>query len=371
VPGGVVIDTDNSSFSYTGTSTTFSDTATVAVTTTKNATISGNGLDNIIVGDNDNESMRGFEGNDVLVGNNGNDTLNGGEGNDLLIGGSGNDSLTGDNGNDLLQGGAGTDSLDGGNGFDIVDFSDVAAGPANGITIALDASGNSTASGGSDDRLFGIEGVIGGAGNDNFAGNASANYFDGGNGDDTLTGGGGADTLIGGNGNDIFHADSLDYVDGGANSSNNLLTVGNRGDILEFDTSIDLTNASLAGHFKNIESISIQNAETGGAGNQTLSLNINDLVDMATTGTADPGGAVTGQPTHTYDLAKALRIDADAGDTVNLVNSGGGDHWLSAPGATGIPAGYTLFVHVTSGTDAGTNEDGYVLVSSAATVNHS
>ena len=60
-----------------------------------------------------------------------------------------------------------------------------------------------------------------------------------------------------------------------------------------------------------------------------------------------------------------------ARDTVNLVNTGANDHWLSAPGATGIPAGYTLYVHVTSGTEAGTNEDGYVLVSGTANVTHS
>jgi hypothetical protein len=66
-----------------------------------------------------------------------------------------------------------------------------------------------------------------------------------------------------------------------------------------------------------------------------------------------------------------VRIDADAGDTVNLQNTGASDHWLAATGATGVPAGFSLYVHVTSGSDPAVNEDGYVLVSNGATVNHS
>ncbi|QEX17035.1 hypothetical protein FRZ44_23310 [Hypericibacter terrae] len=373
--GNVVIDTSISSFGYTGTSTAFSDTATVAVDTTNKSSFGGNGLDNILVGDGSKDHLLGYEGNDVLVGGDNNDTLEGGDGNDLLIGGNGNDSLDGGNGDDLLQGGADTDSLQGGTGFDIADFSDLGTG----VTITLDGSGNATASGGSADQLFGIEGLIGGSGNDNFTGNNAANYLDGGSGNDNLAGGGGNDTLIGGagadtlnggTGDDVIFGDSLDSVDGGTNVSNNLLTDGNHGDVLLFGSSIDLTAAGLNGHFKGIETISLQNAASGASGNQTLSLNINDLVDMGTTGTADPGGQSGGAGT-TYDLTKALRVDADAGDTVNLVNTGANDHWLSAPGATGIPAGYTLYVHVTSGTEAGTNEDGYVLVSGTANVTHS
>ncbi|MGH6881462.1 MAG: hypothetical protein ACREFM_11120, partial [Hypericibacter sp.] len=163
-------------------------------------------------------------------------------------------------------------------------------------------------------------------------------------------------TLNGGTGDDVIFGDSLDSVDGGTNVSNNLLTDGNHGDVLIFDSSIDLTAAGLNGHFKGIETISIQNATSGASGNQTLSLNINDLVDMSTTGVAAPGGAG-------YSSQKALRIDADAGDTINLNNSGGGDHWVAATGATGVPAGYTMFVHVASGITPTVGEDGYVLVS--------
>ncbi|QEX22456.1 aggregation factor core protein MAFp3, isoform C [Hypericibacter adhaerens] len=357
VGGDVRIDTDNNSFNYTGTSNGTSDDATVAVSTTNSSTINGNGLDNIIVGDTSNETINGYEGNDVLVGNNGSDRLFGGEGNDLLIGGNDNDSLDGGNGDDWLQGGPGTDTLAGGNGFDIADFSDAGSG----VTISLNGAGNATVSGGSTDVLSSIEGLIGSSSADNLTGNNAANY---------LYGGGGADTLSGGAGDDTIAADSLDSANGGTNTAaaNALLTAGtNHGDVLVFDSNINLTLAGLNGRFTNFETVSIKNADSGATGNQTLSLNINDVLDLSGSGTttATPGGAG-------YSAQKAVRIDADSGDTVNLVNTGGTDHWLEATGATGVPAGYTLFVHVTSGTTPTVNEDGYVLVSGdGSNVTHS
>jgi Ca2+-binding RTX toxin-like protein len=70
----------------------------------------GNELDNIISGDN---------GNDTLDGGLGSDTLSGEFGNDMLIGGAGNDFLIGRQGSDMLIGGAGDDLLRGSmdNGF--------------------------------------------------------------------------------------------------------------------------------------------------------------------------------------------------------------------------------------------------------------
>jgi hypothetical protein len=355
--GTITFDIDKGSFSYTGTSTTLTDTGTVTVVRNDSDTINGNGIDNIIVGDSSNESISGFQGNDVLVGNNGNDTLAGGDGNDLLIGGEGNDSLAGGEGNDWLQGGPGTDTLAGGNGFDVADFST----ESSAITITLDASGDATAAGGSSDVLSSIEGLLGGSGADSLTGNGSANY---------LSGGDGADTLIGSGGDDTIHADSLDRADGGGNTAaaNALLTAGsNHGDVLIFDASIDLTNVTLNTQFQNVETVSIKNVDSGTSGDQTLSLNINDVLDLSGSGTttATPGGAG-------YSAQKAVGIDADSSDTVNLVNTGGGDHWLTAAGATGVPAGYSLFVHVTAGSNPTVNEDGYVLVSGdGSNVTHS
>ncbi|HZV61590.1 MAG TPA: tandem-95 repeat protein [Methylophilaceae bacterium] len=57
--------------------------------------------------------------NTILAGSTNADTLTGNTGNDLLFGGAGNDTLSGGNGADLLVGGAGDDSLSGGVGADV------------------------------------------------------------------------------------------------------------------------------------------------------------------------------------------------------------------------------------------------------------
>ncbi len=72
--------------------------------------ISGNALDNSIVGGS---------GRDTLYGKAGDDTLYGGEGDDSLEGSSGNDKLYGQGGNDYLDGGFGNDTLSGGEGADL------------------------------------------------------------------------------------------------------------------------------------------------------------------------------------------------------------------------------------------------------------
>lgn len=74
-------------------------------------------------------SRVGTAGNDVLVGDefannlkglDGNDTIRGGLGDDTLFGGAGQDVLRGDGGNDSLQGGTGADELRGGEGNDLL-----------------------------------------------------------------------------------------------------------------------------------------------------------------------------------------------------------------------------------------------------------
>jgi Ca2+-binding RTX toxin-like protein len=74
--------------------------------------IIGSAFDDILVGGQDadtlrgglgNDSLSGLTRNDLLDGGAGDDTLNGGGQNDTLIGGAGNDTLTGGNQNDLFQ----------------------------------------------------------------------------------------------------------------------------------------------------------------------------------------------------------------------------------------------------------------------------
>ena len=105
-----------------------SDVRTVnASARTKAVKITGNDLNNNIIGgtkndliwgDDGDDSILGGKGNDTLSGDEGNDLLSGGKGNDKLSGGAGNDSLSGDDGKDILRGGTGDDTLTGGTGND-------------------------------------------------------------------------------------------------------------------------------------------------------------------------------------------------------------------------------------------------------------
>ena len=54
------------------------------------------------------ENVNGGAGNDIITGNNSDNTLNGGTGNDTLNGGLGNDRLVGGSGNDIFQINTGT-----------------------------------------------------------------------------------------------------------------------------------------------------------------------------------------------------------------------------------------------------------------------
>ncbi len=77
-------------------------------------------IDDLIVGNNSNNRLRGKKGNDQIYGKGGNDLLRGDKGNDKLFGGEGYDYLNGGKGDDVLIGGEGYDYLNGGKGDDLL-----------------------------------------------------------------------------------------------------------------------------------------------------------------------------------------------------------------------------------------------------------
>ena len=174
-------------------------------------------------------------------------------------------------------------------------------------------------------------------------------------GNDSLVGGAGNDVLVGGPGNDTMVGDGADTIDGGSNSSNNLLTAANRGDVFVVSGTIDFT--ALADNFQRIETISMKNVD-GSTGNSTITLDITDVLQMADTGVADPTNS-------NYSSQEAIRIDGDSGDSLTLTSSTGS--WVAGVGngSNGVPAGYNLWVHVTSGASPTSNEDFYALVQTA------
>ena len=128
-----------------------------------NDDITMSAADNVAIGKNGNDIIRGLAGHDTLTGDQGegfwdstpgDDTLIGGLGNDSLVGNAGadrmfgdadNDTLAGGDGNDTLTGGAGADRFDGGKGDDTIVLSAPAFAKIDGgagvDTISLDGAG--------------------------------------------------------------------------------------------------------------------------------------------------------------------------------------------------------------------------------------
>lgn len=82
-------------------------------------TIIGGGFDDTLIGGGGDDSIVGGDGNDSIVGGTDNNWLEGGDGDDVLEGGSDTDTIQGGHGNDTIYGGGGNDSIDGGEGSDV------------------------------------------------------------------------------------------------------------------------------------------------------------------------------------------------------------------------------------------------------------
>jgi len=197
----------------------------------------GSAFDDFLVGTDDRNVLRGGNGKDVLYGLGGDDELEGGAGGDtldgfdgfdiasyatsnaavavdlnngnmagghaagdlllniegligsaygdVLFGNAGRNVLRGEAGNDTLFGIGGDDELLGGSGIDTASFH-------FGGAVVADLAGG-TASGQGNDRLSGVENLIGSSGGDHLAGNGAANVLTGGAGADFLVGRAGAD----------------------------------------------------------------------------------------------------------------------------------------------------------------------------------
>ncbi len=192
---------------------------------------SGQGLDTI----SGFEGALGSAGNDVLIGNDETNTLRGHEGDDVIYGYGGNDLITGGTGYNIIYGGDGDDRI---NGID-TPYLYTARNPAQGSIeaygeggndIIMGANGDDILDGGDgDDQLysFGGQAVLrGGAGNDYLLADTQNDELDGGSGNDILIGEQGDDRLIGGDGDDGLDGDrgggfmdpggGNDYLYGGA-----------------------------------------------------------------------------------------------------------------------------------------------------------
>ena len=274
-------------------------------------TLIGTAFSDDMVAANSGNTFYGGGGDDQLTGGRGSDRLEGGDGDDLLycgydiemdeepvpnsnMAGTEADVLLGGGGNDYVLGGA-NDLMDGGDGFDtfaldlrtygsavIGDLS--GAFTAAGVTIAgatlrnfeqadeialTDLADVVTIGGGYVDEVYGL------GGDDVLTGGDGSQDLRGGDGNDTLDGGADSDRMAGGAGDDRYYVDmAWDPVD----ETGDLVTENADGG---YDTIY--TNVAALTLVANVEALvytgsgafrgtgnTLDNAITGGAGNDTL-----------------------------------------------------------------------------------------------------
>lgn len=110
----------------------------------------------------------------------------------ILVGNNGNDTLYGLSGNDTITGGAGADIINGGDGVDSASY----AGSSAGVKIRL-WNGTGEAGDAQGDTFSGVENITGSNFNDAISGaDGVANMLSGGLGNDTLFGKSGNDTFV-------------------------------------------------------------------------------------------------------------------------------------------------------------------------------
>ena len=237
----------NSSVTFSAAGTNQSGIENITLTGTANINATGNGLDNILIGNS---------GANVLIGGDGNDTLNGGSGADSMTGGVGNDTYTVDNAGDVVV------ELSSDTGTDLVNAS-----------VTFSAAGTNQA---------GIENItLTGTANINATGNALSNILTGNSGNNVLDGGAGADTMTGGAGNDTYYVDHLSdsVIELSANAGTDLVfssvtfsaAGANQSGIenitLTGTSAIDATGNALANILTGNSAANVLN---GGDGNDTL-----------------------------------------------------------------------------------------------------
>jgi Ca2+-binding RTX toxin-like protein len=262
---------------------------------TGNTNAYGNGLDNVIRGNEGHNKLAGGRGNDTLLGGAGYDTLAGGGGVDYMVGGDGNDTYYVDDAGDRIveKAGGGTDWL----------YSALSTNLAAALERLTLKGAAIVGNGNASDNLIrgnGLGNLLQGlAGNDS---------IDGYSGDDTLRGGAGADRLAGGMGNDIMLGDLGDDTYFVENKLDRVIEGANAG----IDIVVAYVSYRLSAHVENLQMGFNGNLKAIGNGlDNTIvgNINVNTLVGREGNDTLTGGGRAD---TFVFDRA----LGADNVDTI-------------------------------------------------------
>jgi Ca2+-binding RTX toxin-like protein len=214
--------------------------------------VTGDGADDLFVGDVLGDIVDGGQGSDTIFGLGGNDLLQGGAGVDTVSGGAGDDTifgmteenpggagvgdtLTGDAGNDTITGSGGGDTIDGGTGSDSLDGglgADSMSGGTQNDNYTVDNIGDAAtelANEGYDivNTTLGVYSLAGNVERVNFTG--AGNFVGSGNVlDNRLLGGAGDDRFVTSVGADIYQGgagvDTVDYRTAASGATLNFAT---------------------------------------------------------------------------------------------------------------------------------------------------
>ncbi len=271
------------------------DQADILIGNEQNNTITGNDGDDLLLGGEGSDTMLGGSGVDEIYGGGGDDTIDSGAFTDTVFGGTGNDTiqLTGGNFLDVISGGSGTDTLD------------ASTYTTPGFFVNLDTGVYGSTSSSSPQTLSSIETVIGTANADVFTGTFATQTFFGGAGDDTFINllGRFYDNIDGGLGTDTLDHSATDYAGDTYNFSTGILTTSFANSATVTITSIEVyldgtggntiisagTNQTLNGGGGDDIMRAVAGGETmfGGAGIDTLDLSIGDFIYTFNTETGE------------------------------------------------------------------------------------
>jgi Ca2+-binding RTX toxin-like protein len=263
---------------------------------------------------------------------------------------SGTASLTGNGLGNLLVAGAGNNALNGGGGVDTVSYA--LAGAA--VTLSLAVSTGQATGGSGTDTLTSIEGLIGSGHDDQLIGSSAANHLSGGGGKDRLDGGSGNDTMVGGDGSDLYRVRDVGDVvietnaspsSGGYDTVYSYLATLTLGSHVENGRIVSSGTASLTGNELNnlLYAGSGNNVISGGSGIDTVSYSTAGAavkVSLAVTTGQVTGGSGTDTLAGLENLTGSAFNDTLNGSTgANVLQGGDGNDLLNGGSGNDVLSG--------------------------------